>query len=85
MGRATEPVAPPSRLLLALELRGIFAGWSTIRSCSTRWLTGLPCEGEWRPFDRSGLRGLLYPDPPRQSAEAASAEVAPQLPHKLRP
>src|SRR3954470_6808661 len=24
MGRATEPVAPPSRLLLALELRGIF-------------------------------------------------------------
>jgi len=26
-------------------------------------------EGEWRPFDRSGLRGLLYPDPHRSSRE----------------
>jgi hypothetical protein len=26
-------------------------------------------EGEWLPFDRSGLRGLLYPDPHRSSRE----------------
>ncbi|MGJ4931544.1 esterase/lipase family protein [Bradyrhizobium sp. HKCCYLS2038] len=26
-------------------------------------------EGQWRPFDRSGVRGLLYPDPQRSSRE----------------
>ena len=28
-------------------------------------------EGEWRPFDRSGLRGLLYPDPKRSGGHQA--------------
>jgi pimeloyl-ACP methyl ester carboxylesterase len=29
-------------------------------------------EGEWRPFERSGLRSLVYPDPHRDSAAAAA-------------
>jgi pimeloyl-ACP methyl ester carboxylesterase len=28
-------------------------------------------EGEWQPFDRSGLRGLFYPDPKRGLSQAA--------------
>jgi pimeloyl-ACP methyl ester carboxylesterase len=28
-------------------------------------------EGEWRPFDRNGLRSLLYSDPHRRDSEAA--------------
>jgi hypothetical protein len=28
-------------------------------------------EGEWRPFDRSGLRSLLYSDPNRRDGDAA--------------
>jgi pimeloyl-ACP methyl ester carboxylesterase len=28
-------------------------------------------EGEWRPFDRNGLRSLLYSDPKRRDGEAA--------------
>lgn len=30
-------------------------------------------EGEWSPFDRSGLRGLLYPDPRRRDGDNAGA------------
>lgn len=29
-------------------------------------------EGEWRPFDRSGVRGLVYPDPDRGEDNCAS-------------
>jgi pimeloyl-ACP methyl ester carboxylesterase len=30
-------------------------------------------EGEWRPFDRSGLRGLLYSDPNRRQGDSEAA------------
>ena len=30
-------------------------------------------EGEWRPFDRSGLRSLLYSDPHRRDADSEAA------------
>ena len=39
-------------------------------------------EGAWRPFERSGLKGLIYPDPHRTgswSATARSRAAAPAL------
>jgi hypothetical protein len=30
-------------------------------------------EGEWRPFDRSGLRSLLYSDPHRRDGDGDAA------------
>jgi pimeloyl-ACP methyl ester carboxylesterase len=30
-------------------------------------------EGDWRPFDRSGLRGLLYSDPRRRDGDSETA------------
>jgi hypothetical protein len=30
-------------------------------------------EGEWRPFDRSGLRSLLYSDPRRRDGDGDAA------------
>ena len=36
-------------------------------------------EGAWRPFDRSGLRGLIYRDPRRESRLDTAA------PHGDRP
>jgi pimeloyl-ACP methyl ester carboxylesterase len=33
-------------------------------------------EGEWRPFDRSGLRGLLYSDPKRHQGDSEATPGA---------
>ena len=33
-------------------------------------------EGQWRPFDRRGIRGLLYPDPQRPEATFRSSFAA---------
>jgi pimeloyl-ACP methyl ester carboxylesterase len=33
-------------------------------------------EGEWRPFDRGGLRSLLYPDPDRRDGDGEAAPRA---------
>jgi len=30
-------------------------------------------EGEWRPFDRGGLRSLLYSDPKRHQGDSDTA------------
>jgi pimeloyl-ACP methyl ester carboxylesterase len=32
-------------------------------------------EGAWRPFDRSGLRGLVFPDPSREAQGAATPSL----------
>lgn len=34
-------------------------------------------EGEWRPFDRGGLRGVLYPDPHRREQQDAALGAGP--------
>ncbi|MGJ4930183.1 hypothetical protein ACQR1I_07715 [Bradyrhizobium sp. HKCCYLS2038] len=72
MGRATEPVAPPSRLMLALEMRGIFElqAFSAVYPLLRR-----APQGDGHPVlvlpglaasDRS-TSALLYPDPQHNS------------------
>jgi hypothetical protein len=80
MERATDSVGPPSRLLLALEVRGIwelqafFAAYPLLRRAQRgdgHPVLVLPGLAARRPFDRSGLRNLLYPDPQRRNHDAA--------------